>query len=310
MAGTTSVMYEGHPNYPQADRLWSVVAKYGVTIFYTAPTMIRMLMRFGTQYPKQHDLSSLRLLGTVGEPISPEAWIWLYKNIGRSECPVLDTWWQTETGMFMISPMPISVLKPGSVTKALPGVDVDVVDKDGNPVPPGKGGLLVVTGPWPSMMTGLWNDDDRFKEYWTRIPGVYYAGDVARRDEDGYIWIQGRADDVINIAGHRIGSAELEAAFGVHPAVCECAVVGVPDQIKGEAAKAFVMLNDGFEPGDELIKDLKKTIRNELGPVAVIKSIEFRDCLPKTRSGKLMRRVLKAEENGFEIGDLTGLDDD
>ncbi|QJB55838.1 acetate--CoA ligase [Pseudodesulfovibrio sp. zrk46] len=310
MAGTTSVMYEGHPNYPQADRLWAIVAKYGVTIFYTAPTMIRMLMRFGTQYPKTHDLSSLRILGSVGEPISPEAWTWLYKNIGRSECPVLDTWWQTETGMFMISPMPISLLKPGSVTKPLPGVEADVVDKDGNPVPPGKGGLLVVTKPWPSMMTGLWNDDERYKEYWEKIPGVYFAGDVARKDEDGYIWIQGRADDVINIAGHRVGSAELEAAFGAHRAVSECAVIGVPDKIKGEAAKAFIHLNHGFDPDDELIKDLKKTIRNELGPVAVIKSIEFRDKLPKTRSGKIMRRVLKAEELGHEIGDLTGLDSD
>lgn len=310
MAGTTSVMYEGHPNYPQADRLWAIVAKYGVTIFYTAPTMIRMLMRFGTQYPKTHDLSSLRLLGTVGEPISPEAWIWLYKNIGRSECPVLDTWWQTETGMFMISPMPISVLKPGSVTKPLPGIEADVVDKDGKQVPPGKGGLLVVTKPWPAMMTGLWNDDDRFKEYWEQIPGVYYAGDVAKKDEDGYIWIQGRADDVINIAGHRIGSAELEAAFGMHRGVSECAVIGVPDKIKGEAAKAFILLNHGFDPDDELIKDLKKTIRNELGPVAVIKSIEFRDKLPKTRSGKIMRRVLKAEELGHEIGDLTGMEDE
>jgi len=310
MAGTTSVMYEGHPNYPQADRLWAIVAKYGVTIFYTAPTMIRMLMRFGTQYPKTHDLSSLRLLGSVGEPISPEAWTWLYKNIGRSECPVLDTWWQTETGMFMISPLPISLLKPGSVTKPLPGVECDVVDKDGKPVPPGRGGLLVVTRPWPAMMTGLWNDDEQYRKYWETIPGVYYAGDVARKDEDGYIWIQGRADDVINIAGHRIGSAELEAAFGTHAAVNECAVIGVPDKIKGEAAKAFITLTPGVTADDDLIKDLKRTIRNELGPVAVIKSIEFRDRLPKTTSGKLMRRVLKAEELGHEIGDLTGMETD
>lgn len=310
MAGTTTLMYEGHPNYPQADRLWAIVAKFGVTIFYTAPTMIRMLMRFGSQYPKQHDLSSLRLLGTVGEPISPEAWIWLYKNIGRSECPVLDTWWQTETGMFMISPLPISLLKPGSVTKPLPGIEAEVVDKNGKPVPPGKGGLLVITKPWPAMMTGLWNDEDSYKEYWEQIPGMYYAGDVAKKDEDGYIWIQGRADDVINIAGHRIGSAEVEAAFGMHAAVCEAAVIGVPDKIKGEAAKAFIQLNNDFTPNDDLIKDLKKTIRNELGPVAVIKSIEFRDKLPKTRSGKIMRRVLKAEELGHEIGDLTGMADD
>ncbi|WP_041720294.1 acetate--CoA ligase [Pseudodesulfovibrio piezophilus] len=307
MAGTTSVMYEGHPNYPQADRLWAIVAKYGVTIFYTAPTMIRMLMRFGAQYPKTHDLSSLRLLGSVGEPISPEAWTWLYRNIGRSECPVLDTWWQTETGMFMISPMPISLLKPGSVTKPLPGIVADVVDRNGTPVPPGKGGLLVISQPWPAMMTGLWNDDDQYKQYWQQIPGVYYAGDVARKDEDGYIWIQGRADDVINIAGHRIGSAELEAAFGTHHAVCECAVIGIPDRIKGESAKAFILLNHGITPDDDLIKDLKKTLWNELGPVAVIKSIEFRESLPKTRSGKIMRRVLKAEELGLDSGDLTGL---
>jgi len=310
LAGTTTVMYEGHPNYPQADRLWSIVARYGVTIFYTVPTMIRMLMRFGAQYPKQHDLSSLRLLGSVGEPISPETWIWLYKNIGRSECPVLDTWWQTETGMFMIAPLPISLLKPGSVTKPLPGVEAEVVDREGNPMPTGKGGLLVITKPWPAMMTGLWNDDDRYREYWTKIPGVYYAGDVARKDEDGYIWMQGRADDVINIAGHRIGSAEVEAAFAAHPAVCEVAVIGVPDRIKGEAAKGFVVLNDGFEASDGMIKELKKTVRNELGPVAVIKSIEFRQELPKTRSGKIMRRVLKAEETGTGIGDLTGGEDE
>ncbi|WP_243544582.1 acetate--CoA ligase [Pseudodesulfovibrio tunisiensis] len=310
LAGTTSVMYEGHPNYPQADRLWSIVARYGVTIFYTAPTMIRMLMRFGTQYPKGHDLSSLRLLGTVGETISPEAWIWLYKNIGRSECPVLDTWWQTETGMFMLAPLPITLLKPGSVTKPLPGVEADVVDRNGDPVEPGKGGLLVLTRPWPAMMTGLWNDEEGYREYWEKIPGRYYAGDVARRDEDGYIWIQGRADDVINIAGHRIGPAELEAAFCVHRAVSEAAVIGVPDRIKGEAAKAFVVLHHGFEPDDDLIRDLKRTVRNELGPVAVIKSIAFCDKLPRTRSGKIMRRVLKAEELGLDLGDVTGLDDE
>ncbi|KAB1442700.1 acetate--CoA ligase [Pseudodesulfovibrio senegalensis] len=310
MAGTTTLMYEGHPNYPQADRLWNIVAKYGVTIFYTAPTMIRMLMRFGIQYTRQHDLSSLRLLGSVGEPISPEAWIWLYKNIGRNECPVLDTWWQTETGMFMISPLPISLLKPGSVTKTLPGVEADIVDRDGNPVPAGKGGLLVLKRPWPAMMTGMWNDPDRYREYWEKIPGMYFAGDVARKDEDGYFWIQGRADDVLNIAGHRIGTAEMEAAFGAHRAVHECGVIGVPDTIKGEAAKAFIVVRPEVEPDDELIKDLKRHIRNELGPVAVIKSIEFRDNLPKTRSGKIMRRVLKAEELGHEIGDLTGLEDE
>jgi len=310
LAGTTTVIYEGHPNYPQADRLWNIVAKYGISIFYTVPTVIRMLMRFGVQHTKRHDLSSLRLLGSVGEPISPEAWTWLYKNIGRSECPVIDTWWQTETGMFMISPLPISLLKPGSVTKPLPGVKADVVDREGNSVEPGKGGLLVIREPWPAMMTGLWNDEDRYREYFEKVPGCYFAGDVARRDEDGYIWIQGRADDVINIAGHRVGSAELEAAFGAHRNVAEAAVIGVPDTIKGEAAKAFVVVRSGAEEDDELIKDLKRHIRNELGPVAVLKSIEFRRKLPKTRSGKIMRRVLKAEETGTEIGDLTGMEDD
>jgi acetyl-CoA synthetase len=210
----------------------------------------------------------------------------------------------------MLSPLPISLLKPGSVTKPLPGVEADVVDKDGTPMPPGKGGLLVVTKPWPAMMTGLWNDDDRYKEYWTQIPGAYYAGDVARKDEDGYIWIQGRADDVINIAGHRIGSAEVEAAFSTNPAVNEVAVIGVPDKIKGEAAKAFVILNNDFTPDDAMVKELKRTVRNELGPVAVIKSVEFRETLPRTRSGKIMRRVLKSEEMGNEIGDLTGMQAD
>ncbi|MBN2141038.1 MAG: acetate--CoA ligase [Desulfovibrionaceae bacterium] len=311
MAGTTTVMYEGHPLYPQADRMWNIVAKHGVTVFYTTPTLIRMLMRFGTQYPKRFDLTSLRLLGTVGESISPEAWLWFYKNIGRSECPLLDTWWQTETGMFMISPLPISLLKPGSVTRPLPGIEAAVVDKDGKPAPPGKGGLLVLTRPWPAMMTGLFKDEDRYKEYWQQVPGgVYFAGDVAKKDEDGYYWIQGRADDVLNIAGHRIGTAELENAFGAHRAVSEAAVIGVPDRIKGEVAKAFILLNPGIEPSDDLNKELKRHIKNELGPVAVVKSIEFRDSLPRTRSGKIMRRVLKAQELGQDVGDLTTLEAD
>ncbi len=312
LAGTTTVLYEGHPNYPQADRLWHIVDKYGVTIFYTVPTMIRMLMRFGPQYPRQHDLSTLRLLGSVGEPIGPEPWMWFYKHIGRSECPILDTWWQTETGMFMLSPLPISLLKPGSVTKPLPGVEADVVDREGHPVPPGKGGFLVIKRPWPSMASGVLGDAERFRrEYFESIPGgVYFAGDVAKKDEDGFFWIQGRADDVLNIAGHRVGTAELEAAFGTHPAVCEAAVVGVPDKIKGEAAKSFIVLNPGFTGSDELVKDLKRHMRGELGPVAVIKSVEFCDTLPRTRSGKIMRRVLKARELGVDPGDLTMLAED
>ncbi len=289
------------------------MSKYGVTIFYTAPTLIRLLMRFGPQYPRQHDLSTLRLLGSVGEPIGTETWLWFYRHIGRGECPLMDTWWQTETGMFMISPLPISLLKPGSVTRALPGVEVDVVDREGNPVPPGVGGLLVVTRPWPAMMTGIYDakgeGDARYREAFTRFPGKYLAGDVAKRDEDGYLWIQGRADDVLNIAGHRLGTAELENAFRVHPAVAEAAVIGVPDKIKGEAAKAFILLNPDFKPSDELILELKHHMRKELGPVAVIKSVEFRDTLPRTRSGKILRRVLRAEELGQEPGDLSMLDE-
>ncbi len=311
LAGTTTLIYEGHPNYPQADRMWHIVSKYGVTIFYTAPTLIRMLMRFGPQYPRQHDLSTLRLLGSVGEPIGPETWLWFYRHIGRGECPLMDTWWQTETGMFMISPLPISLLKPGSVTKALPGVEVDIVDREGTPVPPGVGGLLVIKRPWPAMMTNIYGtgDDERTKSAFTRFPGMYVAGDVAKRDEDGYIWIQGRADDVLNIAGHRLGTAELENAFRAHPAVAEAAIIGVPDKIKGEAAKAFIILNDGFPASDELLVELKKHMRKELGPVAVIKGIEFRTSLPRTKSGKILRRVLKAEETGQAPGDLSMLED-
>ena len=315
MAGTTILMYEGHPLYPQADRLWDIVDRYGVTILYTAPTLIRMLMRFGVQYPRKHDLSTLRLLGSVGECISPETWVWFYKNIGRSECPVLDTWWQTETGMMMISPLPISLLKPGSVNKPLPGIEADIVDEKGEPVPPGKGGLLVLKQPWPAMMTSLWEDPEGYKaQYWDKVPGgVYYAGDVARRDEDGYIWIQGRADDVLNIAGHRVGNAEMESGLNAHKWVVESAVIGVPDAIKGEVAKAFVVLKDGwrdeYDRAEDLVKELKTHIRKELGPVAVIKSIEFKPDLPKTRSGKIVRRILKAQELGQDVGDTSTLED-
>jgi len=312
MAGTTTMLFEGHPLYPQADRLWQMVARYGVTIFYTAPTLIRMLMRFGSQYPKQHDLSTLRLLGSVGEPINPEAWMWYYNNIGRAECPIIDTWWQTETGSVMISPFPITLLKPGSCSKPLPGIEADVVDDEGNPVPPGKGGQLIIKKPWPSMLRTLYKDPERYKKtYWEKIPGVYLAGDVARKDEDGYFWIQGRSDDVISIAGHRVGSAEIESALVAHKAVAEAAVIGVPDKIKGEVAKAFVTLSSEYtvDDPDELIKNLKSHVRSELGPVAVIKGIEFRETLPKTRSGKIMRRVLKAQEMGEDVGDTSTLED-
>jgi acetyl-CoA synthetase len=313
MAGTTVVMYEGHPLYPQADRLWNVVERYGVNILYTTPTLIRMLMRYGSQYPKKHDLSTLRLLGSVGEPINPEAWIWFYKHVGRSECPIMDTWWQTETGSFMISPLPVSLLKPGSVSKPLPGIDADVVDEQGNPVPPGRGGQLVIKKPWPSMLRTLYKDPEGYKKtYWERIPGMYLAGDVARKDEDGYFWIHGRSDDVLNIAGHRIGSVDLESALDSHRAVAEAAVIGIPDSIKGEVAKGFVVLKEEYQAVEdplELVKELKAHIRRELGPVAVIKSIEFRENLPKTRSGKIMRRILRAEELGEDPGDVSSLED-
>lgn len=310
IAGTTTLMYEGHPLYPQADRIWSMVARWGITILYSVPTLVRMLMRFGKEYPKLHDLSTLRLLGSVGEPMNPEAWVWFHKHIGRGQCPLVDTWWQTETGMCMITPLPISLLKPGSVNKAFPGVEVDVLDEKGNPVPPGRGGLLVVKRPWPSMLRGVFNDDERYVDtYWKRFPGYYLAGDVARKDEDGYIWIQGRSDDVLNIGGHRIGTAEMESALVSHKAVAEAAVIGLPDKIKGEVGKAFVILNDDVEPEHSLVKELQDHMRRELGPVAVVRVVEFVDTLPKTRSGKIMRRILKARELGEEVGDTSTLED-
>jgi acetyl-CoA synthetase len=311
ICGATTVMYEGHPLYPKPDRMWQIIDKFGINILYTAPTTIRMLMRFGSELPRRYSLKTLRLLGTVGEPINPEAWIWYYQNVGRERCPVMDTWWQTETGAFMITPLPVSLLKPGSATKPFPGIHADVVDKEGKPVPPGKGGFLVIKRPWPSMLRTLWGDPDRYvKQYWNVIPGdVYTTGDVARKDEDGYFWIQGRADDVMNIAGHRIGTAEVESAFVAHPAVAEAACIGVPDPVKGEVAKVFVILKKGYEPSDELDKELRQHVRKELGPIVIIKSIQFVDSLPKTRSGKIMRRVLKAQELGLDPGDLTTLAD-
>ncbi len=310
MAGTTTLLYEGHPLYPQADRLWSMVARWGVTILYSVPTLVRMLMRFGKEYPRLHDLSTLRLLGSVGEPMNPEAWVWFHKYIGRGQCPLMDTWWQTETGMFMVTPLPISLLKPGSVYKALPGVEVDVLDEKGEPVPPGKGGLLVIKKPWPAMMRGVFNDDQLYvKTYWSKFPGCYLAGDVARKDEDGYIWIQGRADDVLNIGGHRIGTAEVESALVAHKAVAEAAIIGIPDKIKGEVAKAFVILHGDVEADSGLVRELQEHIRRELGPVVVVRAIEFVEKLPKTRSGKIMRRILKAQELGEEIGDISTLED-
>jgi len=271
-------------------------------------------MRYGPQYPKKRDLTTLRLLGSVGEPLGPEAWMWLYKHVGRSRCPVLDTWWQTETGMAMLSPLPVSVLKPGSVGRPLPGVAADVVDRQGNSVPPGKGGFLVIKKPWPAMLMGLDGDPDGYrKSCWERIPGLYFTGDVASRDEDGYFWISGRADEVLNIAGHRVGTAEIEAALCGHRLVTEAAVIGVPDKIKGEVAKAFVVPAEGwraaFPDEDALAADIRTHLRRELGPIVVLRAIETRDTLPRTQSGKILRRALRAAELGLPAPDVPVLEE-
>ncbi|KPJ66792.1 MAG: 3-hydroxypropionyl-CoA synthetase [Syntrophobacter sp. DG_60] len=311
ICGGTTVMYEGHSLWPKPDRLWEIIDKFGINILYTAPTTIRMLMRFGFELPRRHSLKTLRLLGTVGEPINPEVWMWYYENVGREQCPIMDTWWQTETGMFMITPVPVSLLKPGSAARPFPGVHVDVVDRDGNSVPVGKGGFLVIKNPWPAMLRTLWGDPKGYKkEYYEVIPGgVYITGDVARRDEDDYFWIQGRADDVINIAGHRVSTAEVESALVAHPAVAEAACVGIPDPVKGQVAKAFVILKKRQTPNDTLDRELREEVRRHLGPVVILKTIEFVNNLPKTKSGKIMRRVLKARELGMDPGDLTTLAD-
>lgn len=310
LLGTTTLIYEGAPDYPDPGVWWSIIEKYGVTKFYTAPTAIRHLMRFGSKYTRLYNLSSLRILGTVGEPINPEAWMWFYKNIGKEKAPIMDTWWQTETGMHLISPLPSAPLKPGSATMAFPGIDADIVDEDGKSVPLGKGGYLVIKNPWPSMFRTLYKDEQRFQDvYWNQIPGVYKAGDMARKDEDGYFWIQGRSDDVLKIAGHRVGTAEVESAFVSHPAVAEAAVIGKADPVKGQVIKAFLILKEGYQLKTKLIEDLKKHVRYELGPVAVLGEIEQVETLPKTRSGKIMRRVLRARENGEDVGDTSTLEE-
>jgi acetyl-CoA synthetase len=310
LLGTTTVVYEGAPDYPDPGVWWKIVEKYGVTKFYTAPTAIRHLMRFGNRYTNIYNLDSLRILGTVGEPINPEAWIWYYKNVGKEKCPIMDTWWQTETGMHLISPLPVAPLKPGTATRPLPGIDADVVDEEGNPVPIGKGGNLVIKKPWPAMFRTLYKDEERYLEtYWNKFPGIYQAGDMAHKDEDGYFWIQGRSDDVLKIAGHRIGSAEVESAFVSHPAVAEAAVIGKHDPIKGEVIKAFIILREEYVFNTQLIEELKKHVRHELGPVAVMGEIVQVDKLPKTRSGKIMRRILRAQETGEDLGDTSTLEE-
>ncbi|MBU4535754.1 MAG: acetate--CoA ligase [Euryarchaeota archaeon] len=310
LLGTTTLVYEGAPDFPDPGAWWNIVEKYGVTKFYTAPTAIRHLMRFGEKYPQIYNLSSLKVLGSVGEPINPEAWMWFYKNIGKEKIPIMDTWWQTETGMHMISPLPVSNLKPGSATMPLPGIEADVVDKNGKSVDLGKGGYLVIKNPWPAMFRTLYKDKERFvKAYWSEFPGLYQSGDMARKDEDGYIWIQGRSDDVLKIAGHRVGTSEVESALVGHPAVVEAAVIGKEDPIKGQVIKAFVILKEGYDMDSSLIGELSKQVRHELGPVAVIGDIEAVEKLPKTRSGKIMRRILRAQEKGEELGDTSTLEE-
>ena len=310
--GATTLMYEGAPNYPNPDRLWSIVEKHKVNIFYTAPTAIRAFIRWGDEWPKKHDLSSLRLLGTVGEPINPEAWMWYHRAIGKERCPIVDTWWQTETGGIMISPLPgATPTKPGTATLPFFGIAPDVVGSDGKSVPPNSGGFLVIREPWPSMIRTIWGDDERYKQqYWSQIDGVYFSGDGARKDEDGYFWIMGRVDDVINVAGHRLGTMEIESALVSHPKVAESAVVGRPDELKGQAVVAFVTLEGSIRPSEGLKEELRNHVTKEIGAIAKPDDIRFTDALPKTRSGKIMRRLLREIAAGGAIqGDITTLED-
>jgi len=314
MHGASIIVYEGAPDYPKPDRWWKIIEDYKVTIFYTSPTAIRMFMRLGEEWVKKHDLSSLTILGSVGEPINPEAWMWYFKHIGGERCPIVDTWWQTETGGVMISPAPgigLVPLKPGSATFPLPGIDADVVDDKGKIVPPSVRGYLIIKKPWPGMLTTLYKDPERYKQtYWSRFPGVYYAGDYCMKDKEGYFWLLGRADEVLKIAGHRLGTMELESAIVSHPAVAEAAVISKPHEIKGEAIVVFTILKQGYSPSEELEKDLKNHLRKTVGTVATPEQIYFVSKLPKTRSGKIMRRVLKALVSDMPIGDVTTLEDE
>jgi len=308
--GATVVMYEGAPDWPERDRFWKICARYGVTVFYTAPTAIRAFMKWGTEHPRRHDLSTLRLLGSVGEPINPEAWMWYHEHIGRGRCPIVDTWWQTETGGIMITPLPgVVTTKPGSATVPFPGISVELVDATGRPVAQG-GGFLVLTEPWPGMLRTIYGDDQRYREtYWSRFPGRYFAGDGAKKDADGYWWILGRVDDVLNVAGHRLGTMEVESALVAHPAVAEAAVVGKTHDLKGQAVAAFVTLKEGHHPSDALRDDLKDHVVQKIGAIARPDDILFSADLPKTRSGKIMRRLLRDIAEGRALGDTTTLAD-
>ncbi len=305
----TQVMYEGAPDYPSRDRWWSIIEKYKVTILYTAPTAIRSFIKWGTQWLEKHDLSSLRLLGTVGEPINPEAWVWYYKYVGNEKCPVVDTWWQTETGQIMVTPLPgVTACKPGSATHPFPGIEAEVVDEQGNPVKPGGSGYLVLTKPWPAMLRTLYKDEKRYREtYWSKFPGKYLTSDGAKLDEDGYFWILGRVDDIIKVAGHRLSTMEIESALVDHHAVAEAAVIGVPHEIKGEAVAAFVILKEGFKGTPEMQQELKMHVRKKIGPIAEPETIIFVSEVPKTRSGKIMRRLLRDIATGRALGDISTL---
>jgi acetyl-CoA synthetase len=310
--GATTFMYEGAPNWPELDRFWKLIEKYAITVFYTAPTAIRAFIRWGDNYPKSHDLSSLRLLGTVGEPINPEAWMWYHTVIGGGRCPVVDTWWQTETGGIMITPLPgATPTKPGSATLPFFGVDAAVVDEAGKEVPPNVGGKLIIRKPWPSMLRTIWGDKARYeKQYWSDFPGYYFTGDGARRDEDGYFWIVGRIDDVLNVAGHRLGTSEIESALVSHVSVAEAAVVGRPDELKGQAVVAFVTLKQGTSALPELREQLRQHVATMIGAIARPDDVRFAEALPKTRSGKIMRRLLKEIAAGGQVtGDTTTLED-
>jgi len=307
----TGVMYEGTPDTPAWDRWWQIIEDYKVSILYCAPTAIRAFMKQGEEWPAKHDLSSLRVLGSVGEPINPEAWLWYQQNIGAGTAPVVDTWWQTETGQILISPLPgVTTTKPGSATFPFPGIQADVVDGDGESVPLGGGGYLVLKRPWPGMLRGIYGDPERYKQtYWSRFPGMYFAGDGAKRDEDGYFWLLGRVDDVMNVSGHRLSTTEIESALVSHPAVAEAAVVGGPDPVTGEAINCFVILRKGVEPDEALARELREHVSTKISPIAKPKALMFTPDLPKTRSGKIMRRLLRDIAQGRQLGDTTTLAD-
>jgi len=308
--GATTFLFEGGPTYPYPNRWWQCIERYGITVFYTAPTAIRGLMRFGDAWPNKHDLTSLRLLGSVGEPINPEAWRWYYTVIGKERCPIMDTWWQTETGMFMIAPTPTVPLKPGSGTRPFFGQEAEILNDEGEPVADGEEGYLVLKNPWPAMLRGIYGDPSRYvKQYWSKYPGKYMTGDSAKRDKDGYFWIIGRVDDVLKVSGHRLGTAEVESALVSHEAVAEAAAIGLPHEIKGQGIHVFCVLKKGYSPSHDLGEELRKHVATHMGPIARPEEITFMEKLPKTRSGKIMRRVLKTRAQGLPEGDISTLEE-